>query len=293
MLSARGHRRNDNPPIPCPLCTRTGPSVLQYRKYQITRREMKPNGYHGDGEHSGNGGGGGNDGGGRNGGGGGNGGGVGGNRGGGGSKYRSRGGGKQNKSSKDSEFGDKTARPDCYFCLGFHIVSECTNLGSGLLVATSARPALATRGAPRERHEDEYLVEDSGATENMTQDSSNLEDCAPPPPGDEVESASGVVLPVGGYGRRRLLVDQDNGTFTGATRELTLDRVVHVPKLGRHNLFSIKRLTTGFDAPMRVYPAAATIRPRFGRKTLAFRSLRPETGLLEMKACRRADMKDR
>ena len=43
---------------------------------------------------------------------------------------------------------------------------------------------------------------------------------------------------------------------------------------------------------MRVYTAAATIRPRFGRKTLVFRSLRPETGFLELKARRRADMKE-
>ena len=42
---------------------------------------------------------------------------------------------------------------------------------------------------------------------------------------------------------------------------------------------------------MHVYPAAATIRPRFGRKTLVFRSLRPETGFLEIKTRRRADMK--
>ena len=126
----------------------------------------------------------------------------------------------------------------------------------------------------------------------MTQGSSNLEDYTLPPPGDEVESAGGVFLPVAGYGRLRLLVDQDNGTFKGETRELTLDRVAHVPKLGRHNLLSIKRLTTAFHAPMRVYPSAATIRPRFGRKTLVFRSLRPETGFLEIKARRRADMKE-
>ena len=43
---------------------------------------------------------------------------------------------------------------------------------------------------------------------------------------------------------------------------------------------------------MRVYPAAATIRPRVGRKTLVFRSLRPETGFLEIKVRRRADMKE-
>ena len=127
----------------------------------------------------------------------------------------------------------------------------------------------------------------------MTQDSSNLEDYTPASPGDEVESAGGgVFLPVAGYGRLRHLVDQDNGTLKGATRELTFDRVAHVPKRGRHNLVSTKRLTTAFDAPMRVYPAAATIRLRFGRKTLVSRSLRPETGFLEIKARRRADTKE-
>ena len=126
----------------------------------------------------------------------------------------------------------------------------------------------------------------------MTQDSSNLEDYTPPPPGDKVESAGGVFLPVVENGRLRLLVDQDNGTFKGATRELTLDRIAHVPKLGRHNLLSTKRLTTAFDAPLRVYPAAATIRPHFGRKTLVFRVLRLETGHLEIKARRGTDVKE-
>ena len=86
----------------------------------------------------------------------------------------------------------------------------------------------------------------------MTQDSSHLEDYTPPAPGDEVESAGGCFLHVAGYGRLRLLVDQGNGTFKGVTRELTVDRVAHVPNLGRHNLLSTKRLTTAFDAPMRV-----------------------------------------
>ena len=77
----------------------------------------------------------------------------------------------------------------------------------------------------------------------MNQDSSHLEDYTPPAPGDEVESAGGCFLPVAGYGRLRLLVDQGNGTFKGATRELTVDRVAHVPNLGRHNLLSTKRRT--------------------------------------------------
>ncbi|CAN0108633.1 unnamed protein product, partial [Ascophyllum nodosum] len=41
---------------------------------------------------------------------------------------------------------------------------------------------------------------------------------------------------------------------------------------------------------MRVYPAAAPIRPCFSRKALAFRSLRPD--LLEIKVGRHADMKE-
>ena len=90
--------------------------------------------------------------------------------------------------------------------------------------------------------------QDSGATENMTQDSSRLEDYTPAPPGDEVESAGGVFLPVAEYGCLRLLVDQDNGTFKGATRELTLDRVkTHVPNLDAITCFqqndSQQRLT--------------------------------------------------
>ena len=94
-----------------------------------------------------------------------------------------------------------------------HIGGEgnvCTNVGAGSPVATSTRLALAAHGAPRERHEDECWVADSGAIDNMTQDSSHLEGYTPAPPGDEVESAGGVFLPVAGYGRLRLLVDQDN-----------------------------------------------------------------------------------
>ena len=126
----------------------------------------------------------------------------------------------------------------------------------------------------------------------MTQDSSNIEGYTPPPPGDEVESTGGVFRPVTKYGRIRLLVDQNNGTFKIVMRGLTLNRVDHVPNLGRQNLLSAKRLRTAFDAPMRVYPADATIRPHFGRKTLVFRSLCPETGLLESKARRRANIKE-
>ena len=56
-----------------------------------------------------------------------------------------------------------------------------TSLGVGLIVATSAHPALAARGASRERREDQNWAADSGATQNMTQDSSILQDYTLPP----------------------------------------------------------------------------------------------------------------
>ena len=125
-LFARGHRRNDTPPIRCPLCSRTGHFALKCREFRITCREKQPNGDRG-GEHGSNGGGGGNG---------------------------SGGGGKRGGGDIKNRRGDRG--------------NVCTNLGAGSLVATSARPALAARGAPREGHDDEYLVADSGSTENMT-----------------------------------------------------------------------------------------------------------------------------
>ena len=120
----------------------------------------------------------------------------------------------------------------------------------------------------------------------MTQDPTGLEDYTPAPAGDRVESAGGTLLPVAGYGHLRLLVDQGNDNFTNSTRQLTLKHVAHVPNLGQHNLLSTKRLAQFFDAPMRVYPAAAVIRPRRGGKPLLFRPLRPENGLLEIRVRR-------
>ena len=209
-------------------------------------------------------------------------------------KTRSGGRGKQKKGSKDSEYGDNTACPDRDFCLESHKASECpnrstsattpaisnsqhggylgsvrTNLGAGLLIATSARPALATRGAPRERRGDEYWMADRGATQKMTQNLSNLEDYTPVSPGDEVESAGRAFLSVEANGCLRLLVDQDNGTFKGAMGQLTLDRAAHVPKLGRHNLFSTN------DSQQRSTRRCASTQPPppFDRVSAARRSL--------------------
>lgn len=51
-------------------------------------------------------------------------------------------------------------------------------------------------------------------------------------------------------------------------------------------MISTKRTTRVFDAPIRVYPAAAVILSRRGDKPLIFRPLRREYGLLEIYARR-------
>ena len=81
----------------------------------------------------------------------------------------------------------------------------------------------------------DFWVNDSGATEHVTQNRAGLEDYSPAPAGDKVECTGGNFLPIAGYGRLRLLVDQGDGDFKGTMRELMLEHVPHVPNLGKHN----------------------------------------------------------
>ena len=103
--------------------------------------------------------------------------------------------------------------------------------------------------------------------------------------------AGGVFLSAAGYGCLRFLVDQGDDTFQGATHGLTLDRVAHVPRVGRHNPLSVKRPIIVVDPPMRVYLATATIRPRNGLTTPVFLFLSPERGVVEIKLQRRGESK--
>ena len=56
------------------------------------------------------------------------------------------------------------------------------------------------------------------------------------------------------YGRLRLLVDQSDGGFSGCQLQITLERVAHVPDLGRYNLISKRPLADAFSAPVNMYP---------------------------------------
>lgn len=56
----------------------------------------------------------------------------------------------------------------------------------------------------------------SGTTEHMMRDPIGLEDNEPTPAGQCIEGAGGTHLPVAGYGRLCLLVDQRDGNLQGS-----------------------------------------------------------------------------
>lgn len=78
-------------------------------------------------------------------------------------------------------------------------------------------------------------------------------------------------------------MDQEGGTFQGEKQQLMLEGVAHVLGLGRHILMLAKTLTKKLDAPIHTYPAAATIRPRHGGKSVIFKTLRLDNRLFDIK----------
>lgn len=121
-----------------------------------------------------------------------------------------------------------------------------------------------------------FWVGESGATEHITLDFDEFEDYELAPAGQRMEGAGGSHLPIAGYGRLHLLVDQGVGDMQGPARELVLERVAHGANLVQHKPLSVKRLVQSLDALMRVYPAAAVIHPHRGGQTLIFWPLKPE-----------------
>lgn len=78
----------------------------------------------------------------------------------------------------------------------------------------------------------------------MTTDSNGFENYVGAPPADRAKSAGGNVLPVAGYRKLCLVVDQNTCTFRNLTTRLMLERIAPVPDLGQHNLSE----TSGGDA---------------------------------------------
>lgn len=104
----------------------------------------------------------------------------------------------------------------------------CTGLFASVGTDQVRTANVATQRGGNQR-QDKFCVDDSGATEYMTQDPAGLEDYVPPPARQRVEGAGGIFLPVVGYRCICLLVDQVAGNVMGPTRQLVLERVTHVP----------------------------------------------------------------
>ena len=81
---------------------------------------------------------------------------------------------------------------------------------------------------------------DSGSTEHMTPDATALTEYKPAVPGDMVEVADKTLLPVQGYDGLTLELQQPGGIIA-----VTLQKVAHVPALGR-NLLSTRRASVTF-----------------------------------------------
>ena len=283
MFAGRRNGHGSNPPPRCQICSRTGHTAQGCKEFRDLKKGQKTS----DGNGGNNG-----------------------DRCGGNSKSKHR-KAKAHNHVDDEYTAEEHSHADnkyngirhrCYFCEGAHKSDDCPNraeatdtaygagpkqggfagslrgiLGAGLFASVNPGSAPIANDATKrlkERHGSEFWANDSGVTEHMTRDPLGLEDCTPAPAGERVESAGGDFLPVTGYGRLRLQVDQSNSRFTGLTRELILERVAHVPNLGQQNLLSTKRLTQIYH-------------PRRGGKSLIFRPLRPENGLLEIRARRR------
>ncbi|CAN0442399.1 unnamed protein product, partial [Ascophyllum nodosum] len=99
----------------------------------------------------------------------------------------------------------------------------------------SAIPGIAaTKSAPEGF---DTWIADSGSTKHMTPDATALTEYEPAAPQDMVEVADKTLLPVQGYGGLTLELQQPGGITA-----VTLQKVAHVPALGR-NLLSTRRVS--------------------------------------------------
>ena len=128
----------------------------------------------------------------------------------------------------------------------------------------------ATKSAP-ERFESWNA--NSGSTNHMTPDATALTLYKPATPGDMVDVAVITLLPVQGYGRLTLVLQQPGGITT-----VTLQKVAHVPALGR-NLRSIQRASERSGEPSINNPNKAQL--GLGKDTIYTFHL-GESGLFEV-----------
>ena len=125
---------------------------------------------------------------------------------------------------------------------------------------------------------------DSGSTEHMTPDATALTEYKPAAPGDMVEVADKTLVLVQGYGGLTLELQQPGGITT-----VTLQKVAHVPALGR-NLLSTRRASERSGEPFINYSNMAQL--GLGKNTICTFRL-GESGLFEVMGRRCSNTENR
>ena len=124
----------------------------------------------------------------------------------------------------------------------------------------------------------------SGSTEHMTPDATALTEYEPAVPEDVVEVADKTWLPVQGYGWLTLELQQPGGITA-----VTLQKVAHVPALGR-NLLSTRRASERSGEPFINYPNKAQL--GLGKNTICTFRL-GKSGLFEVMGRRCSNTENR
>ena len=124
----------------------------------------------------------------------------------------------------------------------------------------------------------------SGSTEHMTPDATALTEYEPAAPGDMVEVVDKTLLPVQGYGGLKLELQQPGGITA-----VTLQKVAHVPALGR-NLLSTRQASERSREPFINYPNKAQL--GLGKNTICTFRL-GESGLFKVMGRRCSNTENR
>ena len=181
------------------------------------------------------------------------------------------------------------AHRHCGLCKSLeHRTRDCEERGAGkgamlakltVPAAPEVRAVAAMMGAARSDRKEEW-ESDSGATFHMSHTRAGLSAYKKASPGTDVEIADGNILPVDGFGRTEVDLDQPGNT----TKIVKMDDVAYVPGLSR-NLLSTVKAVEQWGKPLIYYRNKAVLE-FLGEESLVFKFC-PRQGLFSATGARR------
>ena len=181
------------------------------------------------------------------------------------------------------------AHKHCRLCRSLeHRTRDCEERGAekGAMLAKLTAPAVpevraaaAMVGTARSDEKEEW-ESNSGATFHMSHTRAGMSDYKKASPGTSIETADGNTLPVDGFGRIEVDLDQPGRT----TKMVRMDDVAYVPGLSR-NLMSTVKAVEQWGKPLIYYRNRAVLGLP-GEESLAFKFC-PRRGLFSVTGARR------